>query len=252
MRAIRRRVPPRLEAGGSWRDGRCYRLIWLTAWVTRAWARAPAGDLRYAINQADQAPRNSTILFCPTLDGQTITLTAGIAGDRQALGHAHDPGTGRRRPGRSPAADRARSWRSCRASQVQYQWVDRDRRHRDGGRRDLEQRRAHPGRLHHHRQHRPWADGGGGIYNGPLGTMTISDSTISGNISDARRWRRHRQRRVHDDHPAAPSAATRAAAVGSTAAASPTPAPWPIGDSTDQRQPRHCTAAAAASPTRPR
>ena len=36
-----------------------------------------AGDLRYAINQADQATGNSTILFARTLDGQTIALSLG-------------------------------------------------------------------------------------------------------------------------------------------------------------------------------
>ena len=35
------------------------------------------GDLRYAINQADQATGNSTIVFPPTLDGQTISLASG-------------------------------------------------------------------------------------------------------------------------------------------------------------------------------
>ncbi len=139
-----------------------------------------AGDLRYTINQADQATGNSTILFLPTLDGQTISLQGPLtiakpSGKLTILG---------------PGADElavsgghlARVLTISTGSTVSISGLTlTDGIATTGG------GISNDGEL-------TLADctitgnsavntGGGGIVNGPLGTMTISDSTIDDNVS---------------------------------------------------------------------
>src|SRR5262249_32272526 len=140
-----------------------------------------AGDLRYAIEQADQDTGDSTIAFAPTLCGQTIDLESGAlainklsgtltilgptAGGLTISGSGHgqvfpvapishvtisnltitggigSTGGGIRNDGKLTLVDCTITGNSA-----------------IGG-------------------------GGGGISNGPFGLMTISESTISGNLS---------------------------------------------------------------------
>ncbi len=139
-----------------------------------------AGDLQYAINQADQATGNSTILFAPTLDGQTISLQGppridkpsgtltilGPGANELSLSGGHQTGVLTVLPG----------------SKVSISGLTvTDGMATEGG------GISNEGQL-------TLADctitgntaansGGGGIVDGPLATMTISDSTIDNNIS---------------------------------------------------------------------
>jgi hypothetical protein len=59
-------------------EGRALLSVYLVDSLGDAGAgEGPIGDLRYAIDQADQSKGDSTILFFPTLHGQTIALTQG-------------------------------------------------------------------------------------------------------------------------------------------------------------------------------
>ena len=183
------------------------------------------GDLRYAIDRADQAPGNSAIVFAPTLDGQTINLGSGplmidkASGTLDILGPGADELT-------ISGGHRSQVLAVSAGSKVQISGLTVT-----GGIAEEGGGISNDGTL-------TLADctisgnsamttGGGGILNGPAGAMAISDSTISENISllaggggianagammidrstvsaervsrRRHRRRRHRQCRLHDD-----------------------------------------------------
>ncbi len=141
-----------------------------------------AGDLRYAINQADQDPRNSTILFSPTLDGKTITLTAGMlainkpSGTLTILGPGDDDLT-------ISGGGQSQVFAILPTSHVSISGLSvTGGIGPDGG------GISNSGKLTLTdctiTGNTALGGGGGGIYNGPFGTTTIVASTISGNASE--------------------------------------------------------------------
>lgn len=141
------------------------------------------GDLRYAIDQANQAPGDSTILFAPTLAGQEITLAEGMLTIDKPSGTLtiDGPGAGALSisggklgevldvaPG-SKATITGLTITGGIWAQGPGGGIENDGQLTIGG-------CTITGNT-------AIGDGGGGIANGPSGTMTIHDSTISGNVA---------------------------------------------------------------------
>ena len=150
-------------------------------------------SLREAVDYADANPGDNTITFDPSLAGQTITLTSGELDLTDTTGTDDDHGL------RCQSIDRQRQQRLARV--LHRQW--RDCRHlrphdyrRLCRRQQLRRRHLQRGHVDDHRLHHlrklGLLDCGGGIETGGYGgTLTITDSTISGNSAGVRR--RHQQ-----------------------------------------------------------
>lgn len=140
-----------------------------------------AGDLRYAINQADQATDDSTIVFAPTLDGQQITLTQGMltidkpSGDLTILG----PGAGELS---ISGGDATQVLAVSSASHATISGLTLT-----GGAWLQGAGIANDGQLTLAMctvtGNTAYGSGGGGIANGSDGTLTVLDSTVSGNVA---------------------------------------------------------------------
>ena len=152
------------------------------------------GSLRQAIFDANANPGPDTISFDSSLSGGTITLSAGELRSDRYHGHHHDQRPWRRQVDhrwqscfRVFMVDRQRERRHLRPDHRQWhcerlwRW-HLQRRHADGY-------RQHPLRELGHRR--------GRRYLQQLGTLTVTDSSLSGNSANHYR-RRHRQlRRRH-------------------------------------------------------
>jgi hypothetical protein len=140
-----------------------------------------AGDLRYAINQADQATGNSTILFAPTLDRQTIALGLGPLMINKPSGTLTIQGPGADKLSIS-GGHRFEDLAISPLSKVSISGLTlTDGIAAQGG------AISNTGELTLSActitGNSAMGSGGGGIVNGPFGTMTIDESTIEDNTS---------------------------------------------------------------------
>jgi hypothetical protein len=140
------------------------------------------GDLRYAINQADQATDDSTIVFAPQLYGKTIGLGSGALAINKPSGTLSILGGGGTAGPTISAGGHGQVLTISPFSHVSIRGVTLSGGIGPGGGAIL-----NDGKLTlvacTITGNTAMGGGGGGIYNSPFGVMSISESTISGNES---------------------------------------------------------------------
>lgn len=142
----------------------------------------PVGDLRYAIEQADQETGNSTIVFAPNLYGQTITLSSGMLEIAKRAGTLTIQGPG------------ARALTISGGGQGPVLAIDPISKVAMSGLTVTGGVGSQGGGISNDGQltlslvtitgNTALGGGGGGIANGPFGTLTLTASTVAGNVSD--------------------------------------------------------------------